>query len=289
MAGNQDRETWPKPIGKGNRWVFMELQTLFQKLAVTGMSLGLTVAFVVLLVATRNLIVAALSTLTITMCLLTVLGTIQMMGWKLGFSECLSIMILCGFAVDYVVHLAHAYMESTAKPRLERTHDALKTLGVSVFWGMLTSAVSGAVLASCTMQFLAKFGTFFLLTILWAYLWAVLFLMPLLATIGPEPLVPGKPRWSVSADSPEPQLMEHNTPKAAAAEENHDIEMTPTAGQSSGDVPQYPGAYPDPYVATDAPLTKGDSTVVVAGVACDGASDIAPVVMGVNNVVTASI
>ena len=21
MAGNQDRETWPKPIGKGNRWV----------------------------------------------------------------------------------------------------------------------------------------------------------------------------------------------------------------------------------------------------------------------------
>ena len=165
----------------------MELQTLYQRLAITGMSLGLTVAFVVLLLATRNLIVAALATLTITMCIMTVLGTIQMMGWKLGFSECLSIMILCGFAVDYVVHLAHAYMTSTAKPRLERTHDALKTLGVSVFWGMLTSAVSGAVLASCTLQFLAKFGTFFLLTILWAYLWAVLFLMPLLATTGQSP------------------------------------------------------------------------------------------------------
>tara|TARA_B110001469_G_scaffold18202_1_gene18532 strand:- start:387 stop:524 length:138 start_codon:yes stop_codon:yes gene_type:complete len=38
---------------------------------------------------------------------------------------------------------------------------------------MLTSAASGAVLASCTLQFLAKFGTFFLLTIVWAYLWAV--------------------------------------------------------------------------------------------------------------------
>ena len=23
MAGNQDRETWPKPIGKGNRWVLI--------------------------------------------------------------------------------------------------------------------------------------------------------------------------------------------------------------------------------------------------------------------------
>ena len=40
-----------------------------------------------LLLATRNLIVAALATLTITMCIMTVLGTIQMMGWKLGFSE----------------------------------------------------------------------------------------------------------------------------------------------------------------------------------------------------------
>ena len=158
------------------------------------------------------------------------------------------------------------------------------------------------------MQFLAKFGTFFLLTILWAYLWAVLFLMPLLATIGPEPLVPGKPRWSVSAESPEPKLMEH-TPKALAAEQNHDIEMTVTAGPSSDGVPQYPGAYPNPYVATDAPLTKGpsqdsagaltkgassgltkgDSTVVVAGVACDSASDSAPIVMGVNNVVATSI
>ena len=30
VAGNldPDRNTWPKPIGKGNRWVFMELQTL---------------------------------------------------------------------------------------------------------------------------------------------------------------------------------------------------------------------------------------------------------------------
>jgi hypothetical protein len=34
----------------------------------------------VLLLATRNLIVAALATLTITMCIMTVLGTIQKMG-----------------------------------------------------------------------------------------------------------------------------------------------------------------------------------------------------------------
>ena len=242
------------------RWVFMELQTLYQRLAITGMSLGLTVAFVVLLLATRNLIVAALATLTITMCIMTVLGTIQMMGWKLGFSECLSIMILCGFAVDYVVHLAHAYMTSTAKPRLERTHDALKTLGVSVFWGMLTSAVSGAVLASCTLQFLAKFGTFFLLTILWAYLWAVLFLMPLLATIGPEPLMPA------NRDGQSRQV--EPSERGPDAAEQQDIEMAGTDGQGT-----VPPQYPDPPVVTGAPLAKTGS--VVPATRTDGSSELA--------------
>ena len=33
---------------------------------------------------------------------------------------------------------------------------------------------------------LAKFGLFFMLTISFSYLWSVLFLMPLLATIGPR-------------------------------------------------------------------------------------------------------
>ena len=238
----------------------MELQTLYQRLAITGMSLGLTVAFVVLLLATRNLIVAALATLTITMCIMTVLGTIQMMGWKLGFSECLSIMILCGFAVDYVVHLAHAYMASTAKPRLERTHDALKTLGVSVFWGMLTSAVSGAVLASCTLQFLAKFGTFFMLTILWAYLWAVLFLMPLLATVGPEPLVGVVPAHRDGVGEPSER-------EPDVAEQHEDIEMAGTDNQGT------PPQYPDPPVVTGAPLAKNGS--VVPATRTDGSSELA--------------
>ena len=53
--------------------------------------------------------------------------------WELGSAECLSMMILTGFAVDYVVHLSHAYMESKAQTRLERTHDALRDLGTSLF------------------------------------------------------------------------------------------------------------------------------------------------------------
>jgi len=51
-------------------------------------------------------------------------------------------------------------------------HDALKDMGISVFWGMATSAVAACVLAVCQLQTLAKFGMFFLLTIVFSYLWS---------------------------------------------------------------------------------------------------------------------
>ena len=89
-------------------------------------------------------------------------------------------MTLTGLAVDYTAHLAHAYMESKEGARLERVHDAFRIMGISVFWGLLTPVISAMTLASCPLQDLAKFGTFFLLTTAWAYAWAVLFLMPIL-------------------------------------------------------------------------------------------------------------
>ena len=88
-----------------------------------------------------------------------VIGTIVAMGWQLGQNESLCIMVLTGFAVDYVVHLSHAYMESPALTRLERVHDALRDLGISVFWGMLTSMFAATTLATCQIQFLSKFGS----------------------------------------------------------------------------------------------------------------------------------
>jgi len=167
----------------------MELQETYVRMAAVGLVIGLSVALLVLVLATMNVVIALLCVGTIVCSLICVVATVVLAGWQLGSAESLSMMILTGFAVDYVVHLAHAYMESTAHTRLERTHDALRSLGISVFWGMLTSVISAVVLATLQLQFFSKFGLFFFLTILYAYLWAVLFLMPLLATVGPEVLL----------------------------------------------------------------------------------------------------
>jgi len=169
-----------------NKWINMVLQELYVRMSTVGVAIGISIAFIVLLVSTRNLLAASISVLSIACALVTVIGITVAMGWELGASEAICLMTLTGFAVDYVVHLSHSYMESTSHSPLERTHDALRDMGISVFWGMLTSFVAALALASCQLQFLSKFGYFFLLTITFAYLWAVLFLMPLLATIGPR-------------------------------------------------------------------------------------------------------
>jgi len=173
-----------------NKWLHMLLQETYVRMALTGVGIGLAIALLVLLFATMNIIVAVLSILTITGALCWVIGLIVARGWELGSAESLSMMILTGFAVDYVVHLSHSYMESNKASPIDRVHDALRDLGISVFWGMLTSVIAAGVLSTLQLQFFSKFGTFFLLTIVCAYLWAVLFLMPLLAFVGPRGVGP---------------------------------------------------------------------------------------------------
>ena len=77
-------------------------------------------------------------------------------------------------------------MESGAGAALARTHDALRDMGISVFWGMATSFGAALALSLCQLQFLSKFGSFILLTVSFAFVWSMLFLMPLLAAIGPR-------------------------------------------------------------------------------------------------------
>lgn len=179
--------------GPNNKWIYMVLQELYVSMALIGIGLGLGIAFVVLLLATRNLITTILCIVTIGCVLVCVIGSTVAMGWQLGSVEALCFMTLTGFAVDYVVHLAHSYMEANSGSSLERAHRALQEMGISVFWGMATSFIASVILATCQLQVLSKFGLFFMLTIVLAYLWTVLFLMPLLATLGPRSDSPPKP------------------------------------------------------------------------------------------------
>ncbi|KAL3943277.1 MAG: hypothetical protein SGBAC_002648 [Bacillariaceae sp.] len=162
------------------KFVFMNNQVIYVQSAIQSSILGVVIAFFVLLTSTRVLHIAFFASLSICSVLVSVVGTMVMMGWSLGSIESILIGITAGFSVDYVVHLAHAY-EIADGDTYERLEEAFADLGISVFNGMLTSVAASIPLFFCQLQFFAKFGTFLCLTIAFSWIFANFGFMCLLA------------------------------------------------------------------------------------------------------------
>merc|ERR1712119_224131 len=93
----------------------------------------------------------------ITCVLLSVVGTMVILGWTLGSIESTLVGIIAGFSVDYVVHLAHAY-EIASGDTCSRLSEAFSDLGISVLNGMITSVVASVPLFFCQLRIFANFG-----------------------------------------------------------------------------------------------------------------------------------
>merc|ERR1719224_432817 len=154
------------------------------------MATGTVLAFVVVLFATQQILVAFASMLTILGVLASVLGAMVALGWELGTIESICLTILAGFSVDYVVHLAHAYVHAEKKERSDKVRSALDEIGVSVLGGMLTSASAAVALMICQLQFFHKFGVFLMLTVSISWIWANVGFMASMALFGPDVSTP---------------------------------------------------------------------------------------------------
>merc|ERR1711907_423546 len=177
-------------VAANSMWVWMHTQTVFVSSAVAGMITGAALAFVVVLLATQQILVAFASVFTIVGILTSVLGSMVALGWELGTSESICVTILAGFSVDYVVHLAHAFVHAEKKERLDKVRSALDEIGVSVLGGMLPSASAAIALMICQLQFFHKFGVFLMLTVSMSWIWANVGFMASMALFGPDSSTP---------------------------------------------------------------------------------------------------
>lgn len=174
----------------GPNWIWMHTQGLFKESAIQGSVIGAVLAFLVILLATQQIIIAFAAFITITCILLSVLAMMRLASYELGTITSICITILAGFAVDYVVHLAHAYNHSSAENRAAKFQEAFDVIGVSVLSGMVTSVLAAMVLLTCSLQFFAKFGFFLIFTVSWAWLWGNCFFMCLMRLVGPDATTP---------------------------------------------------------------------------------------------------
>jgi predicted RND superfamily exporter protein len=93
----------------GEFWAWIARERGFVKSAKQGVMIALMFSFLILLLATRNIILSFFSIFCVGIVILSEVAIIVSQGWQLGISESISVVIIIGLSVDYCVHLATDY------------------------------------------------------------------------------------------------------------------------------------------------------------------------------------
>ncbi|CAK0901789.1 unnamed protein product [Prorocentrum cordatum] len=181
------------PRHSSKMYEFMVLQNELLSAAIQGILVSLFVTAVVLALVTFNWVLALIGLLNISVITVIFLGVMPLIPWELGSNECIFLIAVVGLAVDYSVHLLHAYNEHEAGTREEKMQGALGTMGISVASGAITTMGAGLTLFQCDIAFFQQYGSWcvfrlpaIFLVILISLVAALTNLPPLLLLMGPE-------------------------------------------------------------------------------------------------------
>jgi len=147
------------------------------------LSVGL--AFLVLLLTTKNFRAAFFAIVSIYGIISCVMSSLILMGWEMGTLESLCMSILAGVSVDFIVHIGHSYMESLSEDRSENVRKSLGSIGISVASAGITTLITALILFACKMAFFQKFGVFLTFAMITALIFAFFCYPALLGALGP--------------------------------------------------------------------------------------------------------
>lgn len=169
------------------QWLkFLVLSTTMSDSAKSGIFLSLALAFGVLILATRNIVVSAIAMSSIVGSMLTCFGVMALLGWKVSIIESICMIIVVGMAVDYAVHMMHSYNTSTGTTRFEKAEHALTEMGGSVIGGAVTTLGASAPLLFADQTMYSVFGSFMFILVASSVTWSILYLIPVAMSFGPE-------------------------------------------------------------------------------------------------------
>lgn len=94
--------------------------------AIQGIILALAFSTVVILVATQNIINTVFAILSVGMVIISILGVYYAKDYEFGMNESLAIVVLIGFAVDYIIHYSAEYMHSMEDNRQDKMRQSLR-------------------------------------------------------------------------------------------------------------------------------------------------------------------
>ena len=150
------------------------------------MLMSVVLASLILTFAVMNIVVTIFAIISVGFVVSSVAMIMVLKGWEMGASESIAMVVIIGFSVDYVCHLAAHYVHSAEKLRYERTTESIRDMGVSIFSGGMTTFGSSLFLAGGTIMFFEKFSVIMLSTVALALMYALLYFQALCHAFGPQ-------------------------------------------------------------------------------------------------------
>ncbi|KAH9509161.1 Protein dispatched 1 [Bulinus truncatus] len=179
------------PLEMKNGWFVSDLNfyDLQSSLAMgTPLALGLSLSIVafVSFFTTLNVLVSIYAFLSVAGTICVTLASLVLMDWELNILESVIITIAIGLAIDITLHYGVAYRLAPDIGKEMRVITSLGHMGSPVAMATLTTMLAGALIMPSTVLAYRKFGTFLLLLVSLAWLYATFFFQSLLRIMGPN-------------------------------------------------------------------------------------------------------
>ena len=168
--------------------MFVRMATEEAAVSGTVRAIAISTAFAVgsVIIFTGNAVVALLALVCLVTIIASVLAIFTMAGWTLGIVEAVSITILVGLSVDFILHLAEAFTKSHFHARGDRGEDAVARLGAPVSAAGITTFIAVIPMLGCTVQIMYKFGVIIPVCIVLSLFYSLHMFVPLLMQFGPQ-------------------------------------------------------------------------------------------------------
>lgn len=167
-------------------WVDIEIQRSLVQGAFSGIGISMAFSFVILMIVTRNLITSLTAIYCVTIIITSILTFMYWDGQQLGFDQSTGIVMLIGFAVDYVLHLSTDFMHSAQPTRSLKMQQAYREMGVSIFSGCITTFFCGFILLFAKFVIFQNYAFILTLTVTIAFLFSMGVFGAAMHAYGPE-------------------------------------------------------------------------------------------------------
>lgn len=186
-----DEELKSAPDGMKNGWFtseldFYDLQQTLSTGTITAIFMSMSVALIILLLVTLNVLISFYAIITVTFTILTTVAILVLLGWKLNILESIAVSTTIGLAVDFSLHYGVHYRLSPEPDRKSATKFSLQRMLAPTTMAAVTTGAAGAFMIPSTVLAYIQIGIFLVVVMSVSWFYSTFFLMSLLSVCGPQ-------------------------------------------------------------------------------------------------------